>query len=84
VYFLLIYRRSKRLLDSVLTFEDNEVKLAAAKRLEAEKNQAVDDDTEVVLLQAASIEVLRETHGAYFLSAAEAADRLDSRLSEGA
>ncbi len=75
-FFVLVYdRRAKRLV-ALKEFDDGERTQADAFRMEAQRHAFADGlDEEVILFQASSREVLQRTHGSYFLSEQEIADR---------
>jgi hypothetical protein len=67
VIFLIDYDRTRGELSSIETFEDSERAVAENQRMEREitlHNKGL--KREIVLLQAASEDALRETHGRYF------------------
>lgn len=76
--FLLEFDRvARRLVGDVIEFPLDQQASANAARLEMQRRVCREHlDHDVVLLQAESSDVLRETHGSFFLSAGELVNRL--------
>jgi hypothetical protein len=75
VIFLIDYDRSRGELSSIERFDDSERAIAENQRLEREitlHHKGLKH--EIVLLQAASEDALRETHGRYFTEVAALAE----------
>ena len=82
--FLIQYNRERGRIVRIESFVDADLKRAEAERLRLELDLGrVGIDDEVVLLEAASEEAVRRTHGRYFEDLNELASRtpaLDSQL----
>jgi len=64
IHFLLTYDRAKQVLVSVVEFDRRQEAVAELERLERE--HAGDEQTEIVLLGADSLETIKLTHANYF------------------
>jgi hypothetical protein len=63
-YFLLIYSRSHRMLETVQSFSDRDD--AGRAYTAAERGARGNDDLEVVLIGSDSLDTIKKTHGQYF------------------
>ena len=63
-YFLLIYSRLHGRLETVQTFDDQDD--ASRAYTAAERAAQGNDDLEIVLIGADSLDTIRQTHGQYF------------------
>jgi hypothetical protein len=73
-YFLLVYdRRGRRLIKDVKEYPEAELNEAMNERFRIEREGALGDEIEVVVLGADSRERLEETHSRYFKSLDELA-----------
>jgi hypothetical protein len=73
-YFLIVYDRSIGVLQSVVGWDSREDALTA--RFEVEAARPAGSDIEVVVVAASSMEALERTHGRYFQSPQQMAERL--------
>lgn len=74
--FILVYDRTQQKLLELREFADTDRVRAEAFRLERQRRSLSGNlDQEIVLFQAESEDVLRRTHGSYFLSNRELLDR---------
>lgn len=64
VHFLLVYDHARHVLTSTRQFANGDEAAVAYSSLE--KAHAADDDLEIVLVGADSIETIRRTHASYF------------------
>ncbi len=79
MFFLIDYDRSRGELSSIEMFDDSERTAAENKRLKRELSlHRKGVKREIVLLQAASEDALKETHGRYFANIATLAE-IESR-----
>lgn len=79
MFFLIDYDRSRGELSSIEMFDDSERTAAENKRLKRELSlHRKGVKREIVLLQAASEDALKETHGRYFADIATLAE-IESR-----
>jgi hypothetical protein len=79
VFFLIDYDRSRGELSSIEMFDDSERTAAENERLKRELSlHRKGVKREIVLLQAASEDALKETHGRYFADIATLAE-IESR-----
>ena len=74
-HFLIVYRRGEGHLVECRDLGPDRA-AATTERLAAEKKYVRDPDVEVVILSAASRDVLERTHSRYFRSARELAEDL--------
>jgi hypothetical protein len=76
--FLLEFDRDLgRLVGDPKQFADNDRELAAAARLDTQRRVLKESlNRDVVLLEAESLEVLRETHGSFFMTPDELVERI--------
>lgn len=72
--FLLVYDRLAGELLETLVFSGSERDEALRQRFEREQRYCTDPNIEVVVVTAASREVLEHTHGRYFKTIEELAD----------
>lgn len=75
-YFLLVYNRAHRALQTVQRFTDQEE--AGRAYVAAERAAQGNDALEVVLVGADSIDTIRQTHGQYFTHRAGESSYLDA------
>ena len=75
---LLVYDRARGELLTEREFSDNDAALAERFRLEREHTR--DKNIEIVVLEADSAEVIRQTHARYFRTAAELIRELADQL----
>lgn len=80
IHVVLVYRRETGELLVQESFADGDVAMRRRFELERVPDYA---DTEIVVLSADSEETLRETHGRYFFTAAELAQRLKDAMTAG-
>ncbi|MDP1711281.1 MAG: hypothetical protein Q8K86_02340 [Candidatus Nanopelagicaceae bacterium] len=64
IHFLLVFNRTSGELVSIDKFEDQDLAISALSLLE--RSHEDDDQIEVVLISADSVETLKKTHGHYF------------------
>lgn len=77
--FLLVYDRKAHKLIDCREFSDRDWEAANRTRLDAQRVAIRNHlDHEIVLFQADSLEVLKHTHGSYFLTPDEMVDRAAS------
>lgn len=77
-HWLIVYRRSAGTLERCDEYVDG--RQALADRFTLEREHRGDPDVEVVVLGADSLETLKVTHGRYFCTLGELAERLRETL----
>jgi hypothetical protein len=83
-HFLIIYNRSEGKLLACRRYSgERSGQLALSERFSAEWEHRGDPDVEAVVLAADSLEALKATHGRYFLTVAELAQRMAATLGDG-
>lgn len=82
--FMLKYRKSKGLLESIREVDAANLNAARRERLELEfESLQRGGDLEIVLLTAASEETLRKTHSRYFKTTAQLGEAVVRRDGDG-